>query len=288
MTIEHYSLYNFLRNITKVFIPNQVIEYQDGDVIYLPIHFCMFFKVPKCKVKLLSIGYDQNLESFVTKDKFIEIINDENILEWVVNPSSIENNPKLRKVQTGFFNQAVYDYIVKNQDMLINKKKNQDISYVFDIAKNPHSRTFLPLNNMTKEELFVDNMSNYKYIFCAPGHGMCTGKVVEAVACGCVPIVCSTSGYIDSFDSLGIQYISIPCIYTYYHLSRCDPVDVKSIYVHKNKNVQNSLELLKMPVDWTNYRMTYEEAEIFLSKIQNMTENIQHNLKVPLWSSLKI
>ena len=282
---DFLTIENVVRNCNKVFIPLTNFKFDPNDVVFVAPHYIYYIHlylggIHYPNVTFVTVGFDYPMESTITKNSMNFILDHPHLKEWIVDNTIVEH-PKLRKLSLIYNNP---EYIVANAERLRIIEKKDDVFYRYDESKNGFERSaFLNTQYIDDLNLYYETMASYKYVYCANGTGLNSHRVAEAVALGCIPIVKTATTMANVYSN--INFFCVPGLAMYYYSSKYEPVFQESPLILEKENVNNCIDLLKLPNDLRNYKMTYAEAREIINFMRKKVENVYVTFRVPPWNN---
>lgn len=284
MENEYQCHVNFFRNCTKFYVPGKC-ELTDNDIvctinIFLR-HLTHYLVTKNLKnIKLVVLGCTFNFEFYITPDEYNLLL--ENIEELVTDETSDKNNPKVFKCLSSITSFRDFKYLLENSDRLCNKPKRDDIFIYHSISTSQSMRIFfndihVPIELSIEE--FYEKMSEHKYVLCPTSAGMFTTRLVESIVCGCIPITKLPTGFVDDrFNNCSI--INLPGVCEVCKSDRITTTTQSCKFIQR-VNIKNSIDILKMPERWKNYKIDTEQAlKIFRDTFDPYSSEINASLSV--------
>ena len=283
---EYCTLDNIIRNCNKVFVPFKGFQFSPGDTVFVAPHYIyyihLYYGGIHCPdVTFVTVGFDYPMESTIKKNSMEFILNHPYLKEWIVDNTCIEDHPKLRRVCCIYNNP---EYIIQNAERLAKQEKIDDVFYNFDVSKNTHERDKKLLTHGKFEtiEEYYETMSKYKYVYCPNGRGPKSDKIAEVIALGSIPLVKVPKNASKMYKNFNV--FCSPGLSMYYYSSEHEPVFIESPLILEDESKKNSLELLRMPDDLKNYKMSTENAREILREIRKMTDELYLTFRVSPWN----
>lgn len=268
---EYICDINFIRNCDLFFNPHKLNEFilKDNSIVYVNAHHMNLFIDVLHKFENVK---NIKIVSKIGLDRFEDTISSSERLDYILSrvDEIITDNTAIKHKKIKMYPKYEYFRIEKLLNCkFYNGEKIDEVFTCMGMSEVPETRilydrmnTFWETNSSFEDYMY--EMSKYKYLLC-PHHLMNTIRFYEAIFAGCIPIT-----FLPYENDLfkNISYINIPETKNINIISKYNIKSFNPPYI-VNDVGNNSQELLKMPNEWKNYKVSVQDAIELIKLIIN-------------------